>query len=152
MASANMKEAITTAEEYIRIVDDECSEAAKSVVDFRPHPIYDPKDDCLIFYMRNELPIRKRINSLLTLYISAKDRMLVGCEVKSVSKMLKLKGSFGVLVADRKLRLGIFLAFALVPTLAESNEGDEELEPYEEDLESYKDVEIEDDMLVGACA
>jgi hypothetical protein len=115
------------------------------VGEFTPRPHYEPEGDSLIFYGRNEQSYAKRINSLLTLFLSSQDNSLVGCEVKGVQRMLRIAGDFGVLVHDRKLRLGFFLAFALVPP-----PDDPAFEQYEEEVKQFEDVELDARELVPA--
>ena len=108
---------------------------------FSARPYDEPEGDSLIFYARDEQSYAKRLNSLLTLFLSTKDDTLVGCEVKGVQRMLRLlrlAGSFGVIVRDDKLRLGILLFFAL----AEPPD-DPSMAGFEEDVREYRDVEID---------
>jgi hypothetical protein len=102
--------------------------------EFSPRPIYEPEGDSLIFYARDEQSYAKRINSLLTVFLSSNDNSLVGCEVKGVQRMLKIGGDFGVLVRDDKLRLG----FSLAPPL-----DDPELEQYGDEVKQFEDVELD---------
>jgi hypothetical protein len=115
------------------------------VPDFSPRPYYQPEGDSLMFYSRNEPSYAKRINSLLTLFLSSNDNSLVGCEVKGVQRMLRIAGDFGVLVADRKLRLGFFLAFALVPP-----PDDPAIDQYQDEIKRFEDVELDAGELVPA--
>ena len=108
------------------------------VADFTPRPYYEPEGDSLIFYARNEQSYAKRINSLLTLFLSSQDNSPVGCEVKGVQRMLRIAGDVGVLVHDRKLKLGFFLAFALVPPPDDPAD-----EQYEEEVKQFEDVELD---------
>jgi hypothetical protein len=115
------------------------------VGEFTPRPYYEPEGDSLIFYARNEQSYAKRINSLLTLFLSSRDNSLVGCEVKGVQRMLRIAGDFGVLVHDRKLKLGVFLAFALVPP-----PDDPAMQQYEDEIRQFEDVELDARELVPA--
>lgn len=115
------------------------------VGEFTPRPYYEPEGDSLIFYARNEQSYAKRINSLLTLFLSSQDNSPIGCEVKGVQRMLRIAGDFGVLVHDRKLKLGFFLAFALVPP-----PDDPAFEQYEKEVKQFEDVELDARALVPA--
>jgi len=118
---------------------------------FKPAPFYESESDSLLLYVRNEQSHRKRLNSLLTLFLSTSDDSLVGCEVKGVTRIMKqveqLKASgFGVLVHDHKIKLAVFLAFALAP----APEDPALEERYEDDLEGLGDMDI--DCPEMACA
>jgi hypothetical protein len=56
-----------------------------------------------------------------------------------------IRGDFGVLVHDRKLKLGFFLAFALVPP-----PDDPAFEQYEERVKQFENVELDARELVPA--
>lgn len=118
---------------------------AKSLPPFSPRPYYEPEGDSLIVYVRSEQSFAKRLNGLLTLFLSTADRSLVGCEVKGVQRLLRIAGDFGVLVHDQKIKLGILLAFAL----AQPPE-DPSLEDYEDDVKAFENIEIDRKELV-AC-
>ena len=124
--------------EYLDFLGSEAGE-------FTPRPYYEPAGDSLIFYARNEQSYAKRINRLLTVFLSFHDNSLVGCEVKGVQRMLRIAGDFGVLVQDRKVKLGLFLAFALVPP-----PDDPAFEQYEEEFKQFEDVELDPHEFVPA--
>jgi len=111
---------------------------AAPIGEFRARPIYEPEGDSLLFYARDEQSYAKRINSLLTVFLSTHDNSLVGCEVKGVQRMLKIGGDFGVLVHDEKVRLGFFLAFALMPPPENP-----ELEQLGDEVKQFEDVELD---------
>lgn len=118
---------------------------------FTPAPFFETDSDSLIFYARNERSHRKRLNSVLTLFLSTDDDSLVGCEVKGVTRILRqvklLKASgFGVLVQDHKIKLAVFLAFALAP----APEDPALEERYEDDLEELGNTDVDFPEL--ACA
>lgn len=124
--------------EYVRKI-------SEGLPEFSVKPYYEPDCDSLILYVRNEPSYARRLNSLLTLFLSAEDHSLVGCEVKGVQRLLRLAGEFGVLVRDKKIRLGILLAFAL----AEPPE-DPALDEYESRFKDFENIEIEREALVPA--
>ena len=105
---------------------------------FVAKPYYEPDGDSLIFYAEDVQSFARRHNSFLTLFLSTDDRRLVGVEVKGVKRMLRLSGDFGVAVIDQQMKLGIFLAFAL-----NSPPEDPALKEYEEQVEQFKDVEVD---------
>lgn len=62
----------------------------------------------------------------------------MGCEVKGVQRIMRLAGSFGVIVRDHKLKLGFLLAFAL----AEPPD-DPSMASLEDGVREFRDVEID---------
>src|SRR6185295_6811656 len=57
--------------------------------EFRPFVTYDPDGDCIEFFMSNEDYLGRRIDSVLTLYVSRSDqRIPVGFLIKGAKKML----------------------------------------------------------------
>jgi hypothetical protein len=119
-----------------------------SLGEFKPEPYYEADLDSLIFYARNEPCYAKRLNSLLTVFLSTADDRLVGCEVKGIRNMLRLCNTFKVMVQDRRVPLGMFLAFALV---------EETKEPglrgrYQDALQEVtRDVQLDIDNLIPAA-
>lgn len=84
---------------------------------FAPRPYYGAEEDCLTFYFDNAESFARRVDDLLTLYLSVKTNELVGCQVKGVRKNLKRLGDFGISVKHTKVRLDLF--FHLLAYLAE---------------------------------
>src|SRR5205807_8866713 len=84
---------------------------------FRPRPYYGPEEDSLTFYFDKAESYGKRVDALLTLFLSVKTDELVGCQVKGVRKNLKRLGHFGIAVKHGKVRLDLF--FHLLAFLAE---------------------------------
>ena len=121
--------------------DDYLKQGLENMGPFRPKPYYEPTGDSVIFYIRDVQSYAKRLNPILTLFLSADDESLVGCEVKGVKRLLRTYGDFMVSVTEHrgeKLRLGMLLGFGLALT------HDENLR---RELEPYKDVEIDSDEL-----
>src|SRR5688500_3156060 len=83
--------------------------------EFTPVPYWEPETDSLIFYFRNEPSYSKRLNQLMTIFLSAADDKLVGCEVKGIKRILKRVKQFGIGISDHKLDLKLVLFAALVP-------------------------------------
>jgi hypothetical protein len=114
-------------------------------VEFIARPYYEPESDSLIFYARDDQSYAKRINSLLTLYLSSNDDSLVGCEIKGVKRMLRICGDFGVLVRDEKIKLGFLLAFAL-----DQPPDHPALDEYAEKVRQFESVDVDQSELVPA--
>ncbi len=111
---------------------------AADVGDFQAKPFYEPATDSLILYVRNEQSYGKRLNARLTLFLSTKDRSVVGCEVKGVSRILKAAEELEVLVHDRKIKLLILLKMARIPEPEDpvlARRYDDELEQAVRDIE-----------------
>ena len=60
---------------------------------FRPFPCYVPENDSLTFFFRNHESFARRIDSLLTIYLSLDTEDLVGFEIKGVRHILSAKGT-----------------------------------------------------------
>ncbi len=116
--------------------------------EFKPEPYYEADCDSIIFYARNEPSYAKRLNSLLTLFLSTADDRLVGCEVKGIRNMLRLCRAFNVMVQDRRVPLGMFLAFALVE---ETKEPDLRGRYQDALQEVSRNVQLDIDKLVPAA-
>jgi hypothetical protein len=113
---------------------------------FEPRPYFGPEEDSLTFYFDNAESYGKRVDDLLTLFLSVKNDELVGCQVKGIRKNLKRLGNFGVAMKHGKIQLGLF--FHLLAFLAEKPQ---QREKYLDLSQRIKDVEVEfDDELVGA--
>ena len=63
---------------------------------FRPRPYYGEAEDSLTFYFDNAESYGRRIDGLLTLFLSLKGDKLVGFQVKGVRKNLRRPGDFGL--------------------------------------------------------
>jgi len=113
---------------------------------FRPRPYYGPEEDSLTFYFDNTESYGKRVDELLTLFLSVKSDELVGCQIKGVRKKLKRLGDFGISIKHGKVRLDMF--FHLLAFLAEKPV---QRKRYLELSEKTKDLDIElDEELVRA--
>ena len=85
--------------------------AGKKAERFRPHPRYYRDGDSLTFFIKGEDVVARRVDELLTVYVSAKTEELVGAKIKGVRQILSTLGSFGVTIKDAGLTLGmLFLA------------------------------------------
>ena len=113
---------------------------------FEPRAYYGHEEDCLTFYFDNAESYAKRVDELLTLFLSLKTNELVGCQVKGVGKNLKRLGQFGLSIKHGKVRLD--LVFHLLAFLAEKPS---QRRTYLELSERSKDVDLElDGTLAGA--
>ena len=98
------------------------------------------------FYVDSAESYAKRVDELLTLFLSLKTNELVGCQVKGVRKNLKRLGQFGISVKHGKVRLD--LVFHLLAFLAEKPS---QRRKYLELSERCKDVDLElDASFAGA--
>ena len=81
--------------------------------EFQPCAYYGADEDALIFYFRPGRDYARRLNRLVTLYISLEDDELVGCQIEGVRSVLDELGDFNIEVEHRRLKLNIlFLAYA----------------------------------------
>ncbi len=75
---------------------------------FQPVPQYFAAEDFLTFYFKDERCFAKRIDDLLTVYLSTEARELVGFKIKGVRHIIEHAGNFGVLVNADEVRMGLF--------------------------------------------
>ncbi len=112
---------------------------------FEPRPYYGHEEDCLTFFFDNAESYARRVDGLLTLFLSLKTDELVGCQIKGVRRNLKRLGDFGIAIKHGKVRLGLF--FHLLAFLAEKPE---QRDSYLNLSRRTGDVEVElDEELVG---
>lgn len=112
---------------------------------FEPRPYYGPEEDSLTFYFDTAESYGKRVDELLTLFLSVSTDELVGCQVKGIRKNLQRLGHFGIAIKHGKVRLD--LVFHLLAFLAEKPQ---QRQKYLDLSQRTKDAEIEfDDELVG---
>ena len=65
----------------------------KGVKEFRPHPYYSPDGDFLTFFLSDGDSIAKRVDELLTVYLSPQTNDLVGAKIKGVTHILRPWGA-----------------------------------------------------------
>lgn len=87
---------------------------------FTPRPYYGEAEDSLTVYFDNAESYARRVDELLTVFLSLKTDDLVGFQVKGVRKNLKRLGDFGIAIKHGKIRCGLF--FHLLAFLAEKPE------------------------------
>jgi hypothetical protein len=113
---------------------------------FEPRPYFGPHEDSLTFYFHNAESYGKRVDDLLTLFLSVKSDELVGCQVKGIRRNLKRLGNFGIAIKHGKVRLDLF--FHLLAFLAEKPQ---QRQKYLDLSQRTKDVEVQfDEELVEA--
>ena len=105
---------------------------------FEPRPFFGPEEDSLTFYFEGAESYGKRVDELLTLFLSVKNDELVGCQVKGVRKNLKRLGNFGIAIKHGKVRLDLF--FHLLAFLAERPQ---QRKTYLDLSQHSKDAEVE---------
>jgi hypothetical protein len=76
---------------------------------FRPVPHYFPDGDFLTYHFRDEPCYARRVDDLLTVYLSMQTHEPVGCKLDGVARILRQAGDFGVSVGDGNVKLGFFL-------------------------------------------
>src|ERR1041385_1975564 len=75
---------------------------------FKPVPQYFAHGDFLTYYFKDERCHAKRIEDLLTVYLSIATEELVGFKIKGVKHIINHAGNFGVLVGANEIRPGLF--------------------------------------------
>ena len=91
--------------------------------EFKPKPMYSVHGDFLTFFFRDDDAYEKRVDELLTIYLSESTKELVGCKIKGVKDILRTLGNFGVLIRDKRIMLSmLFLAGMAVSKTPESKE------------------------------
>ena len=112
----------------------------------QPRPYYGPEEDSLTFYFDKAESYGKRVDALVTVFLSVKTDELVGCQVKGVRQHLKRLGHFGIAIKHGKVRLDLF--FHLLAFLAEKPQ---HRQKYLDLSQRTRNVQVEfDDELVGA--
>jgi hypothetical protein len=114
---------------------------------FRPRPFYSAPGDCVIFYASNERCYAKRINELLTIYMSMESDRPVGCKIKGVQQPILSR--FGKLV---KSPGGTALKSLILGGIALSREVVDSLEPglFDELADLIEGISLEEGELQQA--
>src|SRR4051794_29920763 len=82
---------------------------------FLPRPHYLQHGDYVTYYFAVDPAYEEPVDELLTDFRSLKPVEMVGCKIKGVRRIIKKLGSFGVLIFDENVTLGLlFLGAALV--------------------------------------
>jgi hypothetical protein len=75
-----------------------------------PQVRYGEEEDCLLFYLRPDESYARRLDDLVTLFLSFDGDEVVGCQVKGLRRKLRSDGNLGITIQrDGKLKLGLFL-------------------------------------------
>ncbi len=82
--------------------------AGREVTGFTPRPHYSRDGDFLTFFFADEDAVAERVDELLTVYLSAKTKKLVGVKIKGVRRILSTLGAFGGTALDPPQTLGVF--------------------------------------------
>jgi hypothetical protein len=105
---------------------------------FRPIPFYSELGDFVTFYARDERCFERRVDELLTVYLSMATKELVGCKIKGVKHLLQTAGNFFVSIDAGKVKLAFFFA------IGEKIASDPEQKRYYRELASIaKDAELQ---------
>ena len=67
---------------------------------FVARPLYFQDGDFVSYFLKDERCYARRVDRLLTLYVSMQSDELVGCKIKGVRRLLKKLGDFGVMIED----------------------------------------------------
>lgn len=76
---------------------------------FQPCAYYGAEEDALMFYFRNAPDYAKRIDSMVTIYLSLDDNELVGCQIKGVGRVLRKLGELDLAIEHGRIKLDIVL-------------------------------------------
>jgi hypothetical protein len=114
---------------------------------FRAAPVYFPAGDFLTYLLRDGPCVAERLDDVVTVYLSADTRELVGFKVKGVSHILKKAGAFGVGVGGGDgVRLGLFFFAGAAPDRADKLP---RMKWYER-LEAFADIIVDRQALCPA--
>ena len=90
------------------------------------------------YYFRNERCYAQRVDDLLTVYLALGTDELIGGKIKGVKHILDTAGTFGVMVDDGNVRLGVLFFYG-----AARAEGEDQKNRYEELARVAKDVTLD---------
>ncbi len=119
--------------------------AGKETKGFTPHPHYHRDGDFLTFFCRDDDATAKRVDELLTVYVSSKTDELVGAKIKGVKRILSTLGNFGVTIKDGRLTLGMLFLAGMAVSREPANKSE-----YERVGEFVKSVSIDASELLPA--
>jgi len=78
---------------------------------FKATPRYSEEGDCLTFYFKNVPSYADRVDELLTVYLALNTGELVGCQVKSIGRIMTRLRSLRIRLKDKDVELRLlFLA------------------------------------------
>ena len=104
--------------------------------------------DFVTYYQADERCYAKRVDDLVTVYLSMATNKLVGCKIKGVRRLLREGGNFGVLVKDEGLRLSFLFLIGLTLNVAD----DERRKMYTECANATKAVFVDKREIIPAVA
>src|SRR5262249_30753966 len=111
---------------------------------FRPAPVYFPTGDFLSYLIKDVPCVAKRLDDVVTLYLTRDTHELVGFKVKGVRHILKRAGAFGVGVGGGDgVRLGLFFFAGAAPDRVENLPN---MKWYER-LEAFADITVDPQTL-----
>jgi hypothetical protein len=79
----------------------------KEASGFTTQPYYSPDGDFLTVFFLDEPYFARRVDDVLTVYLSMSDEKLVGCKIKGVARILETLGRFGVSLEGEELKLSV---------------------------------------------
>jgi hypothetical protein len=77
---------------------------------FSAVPHYFAEGDYVTFYFRDERCYERRVDDLLTVYLSMATNDLMGCKIKSVKHLLETAGNLFVSIDAGKVKLAFLFA------------------------------------------
>ena len=113
---------------------------------FRSAPSYFPLGDYLTYFVSDEPCHARRVDDVVTVYLSNDTDRLVGCKVKGVKHILKTAGDFGVGLGDAAFRLGFFFFAGAAPDRVRH----EPVVRWYESLQAWAGVTVPRDELTAA--
>jgi hypothetical protein len=85
---------------------------------FRSVPHYFPSGDYLTYFVSDEPYYAKRLDDVITVYLTFDTHELIGCKVKGVKHILRTAGDFAVRVDGDGIELGFFFFVGAAPDRA----------------------------------
>ncbi len=112
--------------------------AAHTCKGFNPVPHYFASGDYATCFFSEERCHEKRVDDLVTVYLSNETKKLVGCKINGVKHILDSACGFGVSVDDGSVKLGLF--FWMGASLATE---EDQKQHYEELRELARDAALD---------
>jgi hypothetical protein len=107
---------------------------------FKSVPHYFASGDFLTYFIRDERPVARREDDLLTVYRSRQTQEIIGFKIKGVRQILEKAGRFGICVDDGEVKLGMFFFY-----LSRSAKNEPMIKTYDELGAIARDVSIPKD-------
>lgn len=85
---------------------------------FRSAPRYFESGDYLTYFVQDVDYYAKRLDDVVTVYLTKGTDRLVGCKVKGVRHILRTAGAFGVGLEGAAVKLGLFFFAGAAPDRA----------------------------------